>query len=409
MSEEIHLSEEQHRILKEILNDDSIVFVTGSAGTGKSVLLRAIYHEAKEKGINVRTAAPTGTAAFIIPNGTTYHRLFGIGIKKELNAMIASAKWNLNEIKSLQMVIIDEVSMISGEMLDNINAMLQKLRRNPQPFGGIRMIFFGDFYQLAPIEEEFYAFESDVWKNSVKKTFVLTQIYRQKDELFIKGLESIRRGCINDAAKEIISICSRNKISDDATKIFSRRDRVKKLNEEKLKLLSTPPVLYSGKDSENAEDYKSFFPVDRDITLKIGAKVMLKKNMPLLDLFNGSVGIVTETNEDHVNVQFNGHNGDIPILAIKMDINAKDGTVLAWRKALPLILAWACTAHTIQGASLDEAEIDGTQTFADGQFYVMVSRVRYIGGLFIKNFRSGHVRCNNRVTEFYEGLNKNFK
>ncbi|GMG21161.1 unnamed protein product [Ambrosiozyma monospora] len=304
----IVLSEEQNKVI-ELAQQGKSIFYTGSAGTGKSMLLRSLIKTLKqthEKG-GVAVTASTGLAACNI-GGMTLHSFAGIGLGKgtpdELVRRIRRNQTQKERWTEVEVLIIDEISMIDGELLEKLNVIAQKLRRNSKPFGGIQLILCGDFYQLPPVSKDkqaLFAFESDIWKKCIDYTIVLEKVFRQKgDKIFVDMLQEVRNADISPGTERKFKYLERRlkpKHGVTAAHLFSTRREVDKANSDMLRQLPGKALVFTAKESGSVTDPEkrkkllSNFLAPQRIALKKDAQVMMVKNIDST-LVNGSLGRV---------------------------------------------------------------------------------------------------------------------
>jgi ATP-dependent DNA helicase PIF1 len=459
------LSEEQRQVFNDVITGKSM-FITGDGGTGKSFLISSIKNNLSricagspqmtgfteddsgarkfigpQRKKRVRVTALTGCAAILLGKGAnTLHSWAGIGKGQgtygELWQKAKHGKAHYNWLTT-DVLIIDEVSMLTADLLDKLNKIAKKLRANSAPFGGIQVLMFGDFYQLPPVikDEELkaqdnpnahFAFQAESWSEIVMKVHTLTHIYRQSDPIFQSILHEIRRGILTEESEHIL----RTRIQDTwknrlirPTLIYPRRAEVAMINENNLRALEPPKYTYKADISfsdkfknanfnrQDPEFIRAILSMDSDaqyvpeLILAKNAQVMLVYNMNLEQgLCNGSRGVVVDFQEP----------GNIPVVLFSNGIKIPIGKV-SWeiederfegvhRTQIPLRLAYACTIHKSQGASIDCALIDiGKSCFEYGQAYVALSRVRSLEGLWIHDFDPRAIRAHPDVVRFYEG------
>uniref|UniRef100_F6VQD1 ATP-dependent DNA helicase PIF1 n=1 Tax=Xenopus tropicalis TaxID=8364 RepID=F6VQD1_XENTR len=382
MPKQVRLSTEQSLVLNTVLSGRN-VFFTGSAGTGKSYLLKRIVGALPPK--STYATASTGVAACHI-GGTTLHAFAGIGTgKASIEQCIELAKrpgvrqhWT-----GCKHLIIDEISMVEGEFFDKLEAVARAVRGKDEPFGGIQLIVCGDFLQLPPVTQASsqtkFCFQARSWRKCIHLTMELTEVRRQTDKNFISLLQAIRLG------RYIIHLST----------------RLKDLGESHLyEALDSDPMLVK---TINAQ-----CPVNQQIQLKKGAQVMLAKNLDVSrGLVNGARGVVTKFEEGNKN---------LPVVrflcgvteVIKPDrwVFKGHGGIYLSRQQLPLKLAWAISIHKSQGMSLDCVEISLSRVFESGQAYVALSRARNLEGLRVMDFDPKVVRANPYVLQFYSQMRK---
>lgn len=420
------------------------MFVTGPGGSGKSALIGHIVNDAKEHGKNVQVCALTGTAAVLLQcNAKTVHSWGGIGLATGDNMAIANrvnkSRFKKKNWKGVDLLIVDEVSMMSKKLFELLDITAKLCRKCSSPFGGIQVIFTGDFFQLPPVgnrnepESTQFCFETPLWNEVFDKQIALTKIFRQDDASYIKILNQIRVGKITKSTLERLKTLVNRTIKEDEeilpTILYPTRKKVDEINmrsltsltnEEKtfdyqhcerdeLKLTPEQTYLSNVAESDQIEREKKYMVdninFENTVRLKVGAQVMCIANLDLdgpYPICNGSRGIVKSF----------GATG-IPI------VEFKNGAILEigyhkWQsetipsvavKQIPLILAWAITIHKSQGASLDMAEIDvGHNIFECGQTYVALSRVKSLDGLYLKSFDPTRILINKKVRDFYESF-----
>jgi ATP-dependent exoDNAse (exonuclease V) alpha subunit len=333
--------------------------------------------------------------------------------------------------------VIDEISMMTPGLLELLDTIGRLVRKQEKPFGGLQMVFVGDFFQLPPVAkdcplpgqvgetvakaERVFAFESEVWTEVVQQTVQLTQIVRQKDPVFQKILNEIRVGELSQESYDQLEARKTMEWKRQAIKptlLFTKNTDVDSINSRKLGQLQGEEWLYKAKTKrpprmpeavaqvleEKLDKDASYVP---ELRLKIQSQVMLLVNLPELGLMNGSRGVVTDFNEvGEPMVQFlhgPGHSVKIVVASWASDAEKKEDALI--REQLPLRLAYALTIHKAQGASLDSALVDvGPSIFEFGQAYVALSRVRSLESLYIFEIHPRAFRAHPLVKRFYRGL-----
>jgi ATP-dependent DNA helicase PIF1 len=423
------------------------LFVTGPGGSGKSVLVKNIYQNALKRGQNIHVCAMTGCAAVLLQcKAKTLHSWAGIGrANKSIEQYVRSISKNAFQKaiwKTTDILIVDEVSMMSKKIFDILNAIGKSVRRNSKPFGGIQVIFCGDFYQLPPvgdkdeIETTQFCFESEEWNNafSMETHICLKTIFRQNDSNYKNILNQVREGRIRRSSIDMLHKQVGKTIEATViikpTKLFPTRMQVDNINTKEMIMLEgenkefkmktvldlemTPKerIIRSSFTKEQImlelNYLKSNLRCDDEIFLKIGSQVMCTINMELTNgdmICNGSQGIVigfSESRNDLPVIRF--HNGYE--MTMNYHVWPSENIPGVGISQLPLILAWALTIHKSQGATLDYAEIDvGHSIFECGQTYVALSRVKSLEGLYLTSFDPSKIRINRKVQEFYEHIN----
>ncbi|KXX73120.1 ATP-dependent DNA helicase PIF1 [Madurella mycetomatis] len=462
----IALSNEQRHVKQLVVEKGQSVFFTGPAGTGKSVLMRAIIQDLKKKYARdperVAVTASTGLAACNI-GGMTLHSFAGIGLGKEdANALIKKIRRN-PKAKSrwlkTKTLIIDEVSMVDGELFDKLSQIGRIIRNNGRPWGGIQLVITGDFFQLPPVpeggkqRESKFAFDAATWGMSIDHTIGLTEVFRQRDPEFAGMLNEMRLGKISEKTIRNFQALSRPLDFDDGlevTELFPTRNEVETSNQRRLNALSGKPYRYEAVDAGDVkirDKLLSNMMAPPVIELKKGAQVMLIKNMDET-LVNGSLGTVidfmSETTFEIVGaggssdrglgnqeedgcvlsatpsrmarkgitkpyplVRFHAVDGSQRIILCVPEawkVELPTGEVQASRKQLPLILAWALSIHKAQGQTLERVKVDLGKVFEKGQAYVALSRATTQQGLQVLRFQKDRVMAHPRVVEFYNKL-----
>lgn len=398
------------------------LFLTGPAGTGKSYAAGLLFKFLDEMQIFYGKTATTGVAALNI-GGTTIHSWSGMGLADdngmELLDKVASNSKAVNRIKHCKVLVIDEVSMAKSELMDKLDIVCQFVRDNERPFGGIQVVFVGDFLQLPPVftkfEKEAFAFDSQAWREARVKTIHLTEIVRQHDEPhFAKFLNEVRLGTSNNY--DVLDDCIGRVFPDDGirpVRLFCKNLDVDAYNKMELDKLPGKSQNYYATD-EGSDVWRQFFDKNSQapsrLELKVGAQVILLKNLDTANgLVNGSVGVVHKLYESSVEVQF--INGIFPIEVHEWEVKQNELDIVtnmmkkvsvAKRKQIPLRLAWALTIHKGQGSTLDRAEINVSEAFAAGQVYVALSRVRNLKSLRINAFNPARIMVNKKCLEFYK-------
>lgn len=391
------------------------LFITGPAGSGKSYLIEYLV---KYHGAN--STASTGLAALNV-GGTTIHKWAGIGIAQEDPEFIAEkiekAAWSKDikrRIQYCKILIIDEVSMISDKVLNCLNTVLKRLRYSNEPFGGIQVLLFGDFLQLPPVSKigETFCFKSQAWVEGDFRYCELTKVFRQESGQFSDALQRIRRGQVEPADMALLR--SRDALStpQDIKPIylFPTNAQVDDMNMREMMKIPGASKVYRPDDHINATSpaQEKLFTdqLNRDclasnpLILKVGCQVMLLKNLTP-SLVNGSMGVVTEMEDDRVKVQF--LNQEIWIEPKEWTLQEGD-KIQATRKHIPLRLAWGLSIHKSQGQSLDRVYLDLTKIFEKGQAYVGLSRCRTLEGLFLNGFHEAAIQAHPEAIEFYQQM-----
>ena len=401
------MNEKQLEALNVVKTGQNL-FLTGSAGTGKSFTLKSIVNYLENNSINFGLTALTGCAAALI-SGQTIHSYLYLGISrnvKEIYTNLIKFTPKYNSLKNLQTLIIDEVSMMDEELFEVINELLMKIKGNDRPFGGTQLILVGDFYQLPPITGD-YCFMSKIWNLLNFKKIILTELIRQKDDNILqKLLEEIRQDKPSENTLSILTELTKKPNYKEGdimpTRLYPINTNVIKINNYEFKKLvkknngeTTIYEAYSTKKNEKLTDYH--------ITLTLHAQVMVIRNISVEDkLVNGTRGIIIKLNPTSVIIK--DINDNIHTINYFNDFNknVKKPPTISF---MPLKLAYAMSIHKAQGASIDVLEIDlGDDIFISGQLYTALSRATNINNIKITNISKDSFMLNKKVKNFYENI-----
>ncbi|HSO86063.1 MAG TPA: helix-turn-helix domain-containing protein [Draconibacterium sp.] len=386
------------------------IFLTGKAGTGKTTFLKSLKEKSPKRMIVV---APTGVAA-INAGGVTIHSFFQlsfapqIGIEREQTGQMRFNREKINIIRSLDLLVFDEISMVRADILDAVDRVLRRFKNRNKPFGGAQVLMIGDLQQLAPVVkneewdllkreyETVYFFSSKVLRETSFVSIELKHVFRQQDDLFISVLNKVRDKKLDQEAVAIlnkrylpgfqptdeegyITLCTHNVQAD-------------RINDSKLRLISAKAQVFTAKIDGKFPDYS--YPTDLDLKLKIGAQVMFVKNDPSPEklFYNGKIGKITDIEDDTVFVRCPGEDDEIEVTPliwenIKYSINENTAEIREEVEGsfsqIPLKLAWAITIHKSQGLTFERAIIDAEASFAHGQVYVALSRCKTLEGMVL--------------------------
>lgn len=391
------------------------LFITGSAGSGKSYLLQRLKEHLTK---DLTLTASTGVAALNI-GGVTIHSFAKLGIgmdsfEKILYKIEKDSKAQ-KRIFNTKVLAIDEISMLSSKFLNLINKVFKAVKKNDEPFGGVTLALFGDFLQLPPIikeENETLCLNCESWREAEIETVVLRSNYRQKnDGDFFEILQSIRLGENLDFAYEKLkSRITQAKAGGRVIKLVSHREQALKINLESLSHLKDGEknfiAEYEGKP-EFVRAYLPLFTENSVIKLKKGARVMLNFNLKVDEgLCNGTLGFVVDFNDKgYPIVLFDEVKA--PVLILKNDFVVEDpfsSEVLFRFTQIPLQLAYGITIHKSQGLTFDSITTDISRCFAPGQAYVSLSRARSLNGLFLEPFNKNIFKTDAKIVEYYKRL-----
>ncbi len=399
------------------------IFVTGKAGTGKSTLVRELKRRTAK---NIALLAPTGVAAVNV-SGQTIHSFFGFKPGMNPDAVQETYK-NKKLYKSLDAIVIDEISMVRADLFDSIGLFLKKNGPKNKIFGGVQIIMVGDLYQLPPVltsdEKSFfemrysspYFFSSRLFKKMSPELVKLRTIHRQSEKNFISLLNKIRSGQVT---KEDLSELNRNtedNFSFGKDKIFltTTNRKANKINAEQLSKIKGREIVFSGK--RNGSFPKSYLPTAEKLKLKIGAQVMLLNNDKEKRWINGDVGKVIHLQKDPEMIKVELKSGRVVKVQpyewsrVKYKYDRKNDRIKADKvgvfKQLPIRLSWATTIHKAQGKTFEEVMIDfGRGTFSHGQAYVALSRCKNLEGLSLKRpIRRSDIIVDRRVVNFLKKI-----
>ncbi|KAK9539000.1 hypothetical protein VZT92_004135 [Zoarces viviparus] len=410
------LNKDQAAVLTAVLSGKN-VFFTGSAGTGKSFLLKRIMGSLPPK--STFATASTGVAACHI-GGTTLHNFAGIGSGSaplEQCIELAQRPGVLQHWTSCRHLIIDEVSMVEAQFFDKLEAVARSVRRSTEPFGGIQLIVCGDFLQLPPVskgkEKASFCFQARSWRKVIRVNMELMEVRRQTDQSFISLLQAVRVGRVTEDVTAKLMDSAYHRIERDgvlATRLCTHKADVELTNENKLQQLPGSVRVFEALDSDPAlvKTIDAHSPVSRLIQLKVGAQVMLTKNLDVArGLVNGARGVVVAFESGkHGLPRVRFLCGATEVLKPAHWVFKSGGGIHLSRQQLPLQLAWAISIHKSQGMTLDCVEISLARVFESGQAYVALSRARSLEGLRVMDFDPRVVRADPDVLVFYKKLRK---
>lgn len=421
---QIELNADFKYVLETLEQTQESLFITGRAGTGKSTLLKLFRDTTKKKAV---VLAPTGIAALNI-GGQTLHSFFGLPARLITKEDLAIRRRNHYLYKKVDIIIIDEISMVRADMMDNIDFFLRINREDPRPFGGCQMVFFGDLFQLPPVistQEELemmhhnydspYFFSAQVFKEYPFMMVELYKVYRQDNRHFIRMLDRVRLNQIDyDDLEDLNERFISEDFDDDMYITLATTNAiVNELNKSKLRLLETPSLAFAATITGQVSN--KVFPAPTILTLKEGAQVMFVRNDSQRRYVNGTIGKVIKLTPFEIQVEVVTMEGQIKYITveqaeweiIKYGLNTKgeiQGKVVGVYKQYPLRLAWAVTIHKSQGKTFDRIIINlGRGAFAAGQTYVALSRCTTLGGIVLKTpINPRDIMIDERIIDFYE-------
>ena len=421
---------------------DKNLFLTGKAGTGKTTFLQNLKKISPKR---MAVVAPTGVAA-INAGGVTIHSFFqmpfGPFVPAEIQGQLPGLRENtmykrftrdkIDLIRSLDLLVIDEISMVRADTLDGIDEVLRRYKNPKKPFGGIQLLMIGDLHQLSPVVKDedwkilkdfypnLYFFSSKALMNSRPVCIELLHIYRQTDALFINLLNSIRERRIDNEVLNALNsryIPGFNPSEDEGYIILTTHNQsANEINSVKLAAIDSRTKRFSASISDEFPEFS--FPTVADLELKIGAQVMFIKNDPSREhlFYNGKIGKVVRFNEDSISVKCSGDLEEIEVQRlewknIKYELNQDtkevEEKVIGTFNQYPLKLAWAITIHKSQGLTFEKAIIDANAAFAHGQVYVALSRCKSFEGLVLRSpIGFSSIKTDGVVSEFTNQSNK---
>ena len=405
---EIHLTPSQTEGFKDLKESRENIFLTGGPGTGKSFLIREFLKECPE---TIPVVASTGAAAILI-GGRTFHSFFGLGIMQGgMEPVVKAALKNKRLRKRLRdtvTLIIDEVSMLSGETLDAAERIACTVKKSNRPWGGIRVIAVGDFAQLPPIsrgKEKEWCFLSKAWARSEFKKVVLKEVKRTDDLAFLEVLEDIRWGRNSEKVTLFLNerLAAAGEVDRNVPHVFPRRAQTDAFNRARLGEIEREarlyPTEYGGKDIY-IERLKRDAPIPEVLELKQGALVMLRVNDPKQRYVNGTVGLVEELEDEVLLVRMGRR--VIEIEPFSFTILDDEGEEAAYASNFPVTLAYASTIHKVQGTTLERCHISLRALWEPGQAYVALSRARSGDGITLMDWDPSSIRADLAVQAFYE-------
>ena len=401
------------------------IFLTGSPGCGKSYVIKSFYRNFCTK-YHIGLTITTGVSSLLI-GGKTLHSFLGIQLGKESVAKLYSRIMRnpscLLRWQYLDILIIDEISMLSPELFDKLEELARLIRKDTQPFGGIQLILSGDFLQLPVVNSHELCFEAKSWKKCVTNTVQLVDIIRQSDKTFQKCLNEIRVNNLSQESKELIKQLNNKKLEPkygiQPTLIMTTNRNIDVINNKKNEELGESEYFDYELDIEInqeycfesieqrrkvVENYRKLCNAKDTLSLCVGSQVMLLYNKDQSNgLVNGSRGVVVGFDHDFPVVRFlNGMEQTIGCHTWEFTDENDVWTVRI--NMIPLKLAWALTVHSCQGQTLDYAHINFENVFEYGQVYVSMSRVKSIEGLSIKNLNLTDIMAHPKALSFYKNL-----
>jgi hypothetical protein len=402
-----------------ILNTNRNIFLTGKAGTGKTTFLKNILGKISK---NYAVLAPTGVAA-INAGGMTIHSFFQLPLNafvptnEYVDINVANNKQNITRhfrhnyeklklIRELDLIIIDEISMVRSDLLDLVDFSLRYVRKNYLPFGGVQVLMIGDMYQLSPVvkDQEWqilknhyksqYFFDSQVWKETTFNTITLKTIYRQTEGKFVTILNAIRDGnCSQDMIDELNKQYKENFVpsaEDNYITLTTHNSKADSINQSRMQSLQGKNLKFEA--NIKGQFNESAYPNDKDLQLKVGSQVMFMRNDIEGQYYNGLIGVIKEMKEDKIVVESEGRKIDVQRVTwknVSYSLDEENQKIkseeLGSYEQFPLKLAWAVTVHKSQGLTFNKLIVDLSSSFAAGQVYVALSRCTSLSGLIFSS------------------------
>jgi predicted flap endonuclease-1-like 5' DNA nuclease len=410
----INLNADTKLVLEFIQNTNQPIFLTGKAGTGKTTLLRHIKNNC---GKNLAIVAPTAVAA-LNAGGVTMHSFFqipfgplvpseGLYEAGEEATTLNFAPEKIRLFNCLELLIIDEISMVRADVLDYVDFVLRSVNSSSRPFGGVQVLMIGDLYQLPPVANRdwpllskyytsAYFFASRVFKAATMVTFELTQVYRQADPVFIEILNGIRNDNLDDTQLNRLNQCYQADLQvtgkEEYITLTTHNQLVGEINSQRLENLQGE--LHRFKATISGDFPKDAYPADEELLLKAGAQVMFTKNdsSGKKQFYNGRTAKIKSITGDAITLEFIDDGSDFQLLPeiwqnVKYGLNESDQKITETNSGsfsqYPVKLAWAITIHKSQGLTFDKAIVDVSSAFAHGQAYVALSRCRSLEGMIL--------------------------
>ncbi len=425
--EEIEVTEDYKEILSWLKAKAPIVFVTGKAGTGKTVFIR--YVKDQFEGTSV-VVAPTGVAALLV-NGSTINSFFRFPPRLITDDDVEVVR-DRRLYRKLELLIIDEISMVRVDLIDAMDKFLKLNRESPEPFGGVRLLMVGDLFQLPPVTtrkdvgalirmgyDSPYFFSAKAFEQCDLAAKELTKVFRQTDMEFIKILDGIR---VAESLEDLLPILNQRCIStEDSTPamitLACKNDVADAINDRELNKLSGPTRTYIGEVTGRFDVESTRLPSPMNLSLKNGAQVMFTKNGT--QWVNGTMGKIIEMNDDVIRVEvsdnFNKTIHEVQRVTwetYKYTYDENEDKIIPISsgkyRQYPLMLAWAITIHKSQGKTLEKVRIDlGDGAFAYGQVYVAISRCRSLEDIhLVRPIEENDVTFDPTIKRFYSALRR---
>lgn len=401
---EITVTKEMECALNLILNTNENIFITGKAGTGKTTFLKYLTNNCKKQYI---ITAPTGIAA-INAGGATLHSVFQLPfgpIDIDDMRFCRLQKSKADVLSKLEVLFIDEISMVRPDVIDAVDMTLQLVRKNKSPFGGVQVVMFGDMYQLPPVVtkdekkvlerwyKDYYFFNADVWSETSFQVIELNKIFRQSDDSFVNILNKIRNYSITcddlDILRDLRDKQKSEVYTEESIHICTHKNKVAEINNSML-----GEATHTYKATLNGNFSESSMPCDNELKLRIGARIMCLVNDYVKGCFNGMLGVVTNLTDkvvvakmdDGQEIQFEPYTWSNKKYTYNEEQDKIIGEDVGNCSQIPLTLAWAITIHKSQGLTFNNVVLHIARTFCPGQLYVALSRCRSIEGIVLDSY-----------------------
>jgi len=433
----MHLNSTHKRVIDFLVNTDKPIFLTGKAGTGKTTFLHYIKNNIAK---NMAVVAPTAIAA-LNAGGVTINSFFQIPFgplipDTSAGANIAEKASRMSQDKvkllaGLQLLIIDEISMVRADTIDRIDSVLKIAKGSSLPFGGVQLLMVGDLYQLPPVYQQdwpvlkaFYAgpyfFNSLIFNSFPMVGFELTEVFRQSDQTFVQILNSIRNANINERLLTILNKRYKPELTADTLSDYitlsTHNNSVSKINESRLAELKGELLIY--KATIGGDFPKDAYPAEPELRIKKGAQIIFIKNdsSGKRQYYNGRAAQIIEATPGSIRVRFLDDGSEFDVVPetwenVKYSLNESEGKIAESNNGsftqYPIKLAWAITIHKSQGLTFDKAVIDVEAAFASGQTYVALSRCSSLEGLVLKApVKAENIMTDARITAFMQEATK---
>ncbi|MCI5073098.1 DEAD/DEAH box helicase [bacterium] len=405
------LSEAQQIAMDSIVEKGNF-FITGPAGAGKSFFvkhyIRQLLKQHSKKEVAV--LGSTGAAAILI-GGRTFHSYFGLGIGQGTHDQIVGraidnkrVAWRLRKAK---VIIIDEVSMIPGQLLAAAEHITRIVRESDEAWGGVKIICVGDFAQLPPVSQAYqkpWAFMHPVWQFSGFEPIVFDKSIRSEDAYFLEHLHQIRKGTFSQTTAGFLDSLMEHEPKEFSTHLYARKNQVASYNAARLDEIDASSsfftTVYQGNE-RYLESFKRSLPIEDIIELKIGALVMIRINDPKMRYVNGTLARVVKTEPELLHL-LTEKGQTIELEKVKFSLLNADAEIALTAENFPVSLAWASTIHKIQGATIDRIRVGIENLWEPGQAYVALSRVRKAEDIELIAWDENSLMADPMVMQFYE-------